>query len=165
MKHLGMHHLGLATHDMEATLAFYEDKLGFATKVCDLMSPAAGGKIRHAFMDVGDGEMIAFMECNEVPGIAKDFDPGINRGLGIAGGVIHFAFAAEDEEDLLAKRRALLDKDVNVTEVVDHGWCKSIYFVDPNGLQLEYCVVTAEFDAALVADRHSAEWQRLARAG
>lgn len=163
MKHLGMHHLGLATHDMEATLAFYEDKLGFETRVCDLISPAAGGMIRHAFMDVGDGEMIAFMECNEVPGIAKDFDPGINRGLGISGGVIHFAFAAADEDDLESKRRELIDKEVKVTDVVDHGWCKSIYFVDPNGLQLEYCVVTREFDAELVSDRLGAQWQSLAR--
>ena len=78
----GVHHLGLATHDMEATLDFYENTLGFETKVCDLMSPDAGGKIRHAFLDMGGDQMIAFMECNKVPGIAEDFDPGINRGLG-----------------------------------------------------------------------------------
>jgi hypothetical protein len=31
---------------------------------------------------------------------------------------------------------------------VDHeGWSKSIYFDDPNGLQLEYCHLTRAFDA------------------
>jgi hypothetical protein len=30
-------------------------------------------------------------------------------------------------------------KGVQVTEVVDHGWSKSIYFKDPNGMSLEYC--------------------------
>jgi catechol 2,3-dioxygenase-like lactoylglutathione lyase family enzyme len=53
-----MHHVGLATHDMEATLTFYEQILGFETRVCDLLKPEGGGVIRHAFMDAGNGEMI-----------------------------------------------------------------------------------------------------------
>jgi catechol 2,3-dioxygenase-like lactoylglutathione lyase family enzyme len=96
----GIHHLGLATHDMEATLDFYEGILGFPARVCDLMNPQAGGTIRHAFLDAGNGELVAFMECNEVPGIADDFDPSINQGLGIAGGVIHFAFKVDDVAEL-----------------------------------------------------------------
>jgi catechol 2,3-dioxygenase-like lactoylglutathione lyase family enzyme len=163
MNHFGMHHVGLATHDMEVTLAFYEDVLGFKTSVCDLLEPKGGGAIRHAFMDIGGGEMIAFMECNDVPGIASGFDSGINRGLGISGGVIHFAFAAENEEDLVAKQQELHEKNVEVTDVVDHGWCKSIYFRDPNDLQLEFCVITKELDSDDVADRSNAAWRLLAR--
>lgn len=161
--HKGIHHLGLATHDMEATLAFYEGVLGFPARVCDLMNPQAGGTIRHAFLDAGNGELIAFMECNQVPGIADDYDPGINRGLGIAGGVIHFAFKSADSSELAAKREELLGKGVKVSDLVDHGWCSSIYFHDPNGLQLEYCALTAEYSDALLADRHSEGWQALAR--
>lgn len=163
MNHFGMHHVGLATHDMEATLTFYEEVLGFETRVCDLLEPQGGGSIRHAFMDIGGGEMIAFMECNDVPGIAAEFDPGINRGLGISGGIIHFAFAAQNEDDLVAKHRELREKNVEVTDVVDHGWCKSIYFRDPNDLQLEFCVITKQLDGADVADRSNAAWRRLAR--
>ncbi len=163
MAHHGMHHLGLATHDMEATLDFYENTLGFETKVCDLLRPEAGGVIRHAFMDVGQGEMIAFMECNDVPTVSADFDAGINHGLGIAGGVIHFAFKALDEDDLDDKRDALKVRGVDVTDVVDHGWCKSIYFRDPNHLQLEYCVFSGDLAAELVADRSTDEWAQLAR--
>ena len=163
MKHFGMHHLGLATHNMEATLLFYEDILGFEAKVCDLLEPKGGGLIRHAFLDVGNGEMIAFMECNDVPGVADDFDPGLNRGLGIAGGVIHFAFAAQSEADLLAKQQELRDKQVEVTDVVDHGWCQSIYFRDPNNLQLEFCVLSGSLDESLLADRAGERWQALAR--
>ena len=163
MNHLGMHHLGLATHDMEATLAFYEGVLGLPVKVCDLLKPEAGGIIRHAFMDLGAGEMVAFMECNDVPGVSDDFEAGINRGLGIRGGVIHFAFKAADEDDLVARQATLRDKGVDVTEVVDHGWCKSVYFKDPNGLQLEYRVLTGILDDSLVADRASEDWRALAR--
>lgn len=164
MTNHGMHHVGLATHDMEATLTFYEQILGFETRVCDLLKPEGGGVIRHAFMDAGNGEMIAFMECNDVPGIDADFDAGINRGLGIAGGVIHFAFAAANEADLQARRADLQSKDVTVTDVVDHGWCKSIYFKDPNHLQLEFCCLSASYDGEpIVHDRASKGWQALAR--
>jgi hypothetical protein len=30
---------------------------------------------------------------------------------------------------------------VEVTDIVDHGWARSIYFKDPNGLSLEYCCI------------------------
>ena len=163
MAHHGMHHLGLATHDMEATLDFYENILGFETRVCDLLEPESGGTIRHAFMDMGQGEMIAFMECNDVPSISADFDAGINRGLGISGGVIHFAFKSLDEDDLVARQAELRDKGIKVTDVVDHGWCKSIYFRDPNHLQLEYCVLSGDLTEELLVDRQSPGWTNLAR--
>jgi catechol 2,3-dioxygenase-like lactoylglutathione lyase family enzyme len=161
--HRGLHHLGLATHDMEATLDFYENTLGFTTRVCDIIKPEGGGAIRHAFLDAGNGELIAFMECNDVPGIADDFDPGINRGLGIPGGIIHFAFEADSPAELQDKREYLQEKGVEVTDVVDHGCCQSIYFKDPNHLQLEYCCLTQTLEDSHVADRQSDAWRSLAR--
>ena len=159
----GLHHLGLATHDMEATLDFYQNILGFKLRVCDIISPESGGKIRHAFLDTGNGEMVAFMECNDVRGIADDFDPGINRGLGIEGGMIHFAFKSESEADLRSKRSDLLGKGIEVTDVVHHGWCKSIYFKDPNQLQLEFCTTTDEFGVEHLQDGESEDWKALSR--
>ena len=158
-----MHHLGLATHDMEATLDFYENVLGFAARVCEMIEPETGGAIRHAFLDAGQGELIAFMECNEVRGVADDFDTSINRGLGLRGGLIHFAFKVLDEVELEKKRNELLEKGVEVTEVVDHRWCKSIYFKDPNQIQLEYCCYRGELDESHLAGRDSEAWTALAR--
>jgi len=43
-------------------------------------------------------------------------------------------------------------KGVETTEIVDHGWARSIYFKDPNGISLEYCCVVGsrpEGDAAM----------------
>lgn len=159
----GIHHLGLATHDMEATLEFYENVLGFPARVCEMIEPETGGAIRHAFLDAGGGELLAFMECNEVPGVESDFDTGINRGLGIRGGLIHFAFKVQDEPELEKKRNELLEKGVEVTAVVDHRWCKSIYFRDPNGLQLEFCCFTAELGSEHVAGRTREAWKHWAR--
>jgi hypothetical protein len=44
---------------------------------------------------------------------------------------------------------------VAVTDVVDHGWAKSIYFRDPNGMSLEYCCVVRNFtqDDATMRER------------
>lgn len=161
----GMHHLGLATHDMEATLEFYEGVLGFPAVVCETIALEKGGVVRHAFLDAGGGELVAFMEFNgvEVRGKPFDFDAGINRGLGFRGGVIHFAFRVDDAAELEKKRLDLIGKGVEVTDVVDHGWCRSIYFVDPNGLQLEFCHLSVELGEAQAAGRHAEAWQRWAR--
>ena len=50
------------------------------------------------------------------------------------------------------KRDELRAKGVETTEIVDHGWARSIYFKDPNGISLEYCCVVGsrpEGDAAM----------------
>ena len=159
----GIHHIGVATHDMEATLAFYEGVLGFPAVVCEMIEPEVGGAIRHAFFDTGGGELIAFMEANDVEGVSPDFDTGINRGLGIRGGMFHFAFEARDPADLAAKQADLEAKGVKVRGIVDHGWCQSIYFRDPNHLQLEFCCLTAELGEDHRAGRESEAWRKLAR--
>jgi catechol 2,3-dioxygenase-like lactoylglutathione lyase family enzyme len=148
---------------MERTLTFYEEVLGFSAVVCEMIRFEGGGVIRHAFFDTGRGELIAFMECNDVDGVPPDFDPGINRGLGIQGGMMHFAFEARDEEDLLEKQAELEGKGVSVRGVVDHGWCKSIYFHDPNFVQLEFCCLKDKLGPEHVAGRDSADWKKLAR--
>ena len=43
-------------------------------------------------------------------------------------------------------RASWLDHGVDVTEI-DHGWCTSIYAQDPNGILVEFCTSTREFDA------------------
>ena len=159
----GLHHIGVATHDMERTLEFYEEVLGFPAVVCEMIEPEVGGAIRHAFFDTGGGELIAFMEVNDVEGIAPDFDTGINRGLRSGPGIYHFAFAVADERELARRRDDLEAKGVKVRGIVDHGWAKSIYFHDPNQLQLEFCCLTEELGERHRAGRFSEAWTRLTR--
>jgi catechol 2,3-dioxygenase-like lactoylglutathione lyase family enzyme len=148
---------------MESTLEFYENVLGFPAVVCELIELEQGGAIRHAFFDAGNGELVAFMESNDVEGVSADFDSGINRGLGTGSGVYHFAFRVDDEDELEAKRVDLTAKGVKVRGVVDHGWCKSIYFRDPNFLQLEFCCLSAELDEQNRAGRFSEKWRSYSR--
>ena len=138
----GWSHVSLGTLDIGATRAFYEGVLGFKAVRCDTMQVKEGGQIRHVFFDTGHGQLIAFMEPRNVPGIPAEYDAGINRGLGVPEAFYHFAFEVDSVEALEAKRAALLAKGVRVTPVVDHEWMKSIYFKDPNGLLLEFACQT-----------------------
>jgi len=49
----------------------------------------------------------------------------------------HLALNLLDEETLLDLRRRLKDADCEVTDIIDHGAVRSIYFTDPNGIALE----------------------------
>lgn len=146
MSNKGFSHLGLSTLDLDKTRDFYENILGFKPVVCDIIKVKEGGQIRHIFFDTGRDQLIAFMEARGVDGIPAEYDTSIARGLGVPPAFYHFAFEAGSEAGLTAKREELIAKGVQVTEVVDHTWAKSIYFKDPNGLMLEYCCLTREFN-------------------
>ena len=56
---------------------------------------------------------------------------------------------------------------MKVTDVVDHDWAKSIYFTDPNGMQLEYCCFTRNLNAddSRMQDRFEMSVERLGLKG
>jgi catechol 2,3-dioxygenase-like lactoylglutathione lyase family enzyme len=141
MTHKGFSHIGLSTLDLDKTRAFYEGVLGFKPVVADTITIDEGGHLRHMFFDVGGGQLIAFLEPNGVPGIPGKYDAGINAGLGVPAGFYHFAFEAGSAAALAKKHDELRAKGVETTDIVDHGWARSIYFKDPNGISLEYCCV------------------------
>ncbi len=145
MTHKGFSHVGLSTLDLDKTRDFYENVLGFKPVICDIIKIKEGGRIRHVFFDTGRDQLMAFMEARDVPGVPVEYDAGINRGLGVPGAFYHFAFEAGNETQLEDKRRELAAKGVEVTDIVDHTWAKSIYFKDPNGISLEYCCLTRNF--------------------
>jgi catechol 2,3-dioxygenase-like lactoylglutathione lyase family enzyme len=142
MSHRGISHIGLSTLNLDKTRDFYEGVLGFKAVAADTIKIKEGGRIRHIFFDIGRDQLLAFMEADAVPGVPMEFDAGINHGLGVPASFYHFAFEAGSPASLADKRDELRTKGVEVTEIVDHDWARSIYFRDPNGLSLEYaCVV------------------------
>jgi catechol 2,3-dioxygenase-like lactoylglutathione lyase family enzyme len=147
MANRGFSHIGLSTLDLDKTREFYEDLLGFKPVICDTIKIEEGGKIRHIFFDTGHHQLLAFMEARDVPGVPREYDAGINKGLGVPSPFYHFAFEAGSEAALEQKCEELRSKGVKVSDVVDHNWAKSIYFEDPNGLSLEYCCLVREFTA------------------
>jgi catechol-2,3-dioxygenase len=91
-----------------------------------------------------------------------EYDAGINRGLGTPAAFYDFAFEAGSVAGLEDRRRELIGKGVQVTDVVDHGWAKSIYFKDPNGMSLEYCCVVRNLteDDATMQEGFELRWLR-----
>ena len=163
MSNRGFSHVGLSTLDLDKTRDFYERILGFKAVRCDTIKVQEGGRIRHIFFDTGRDQLLAFMEARDVPGIPEDYEAGIVRGLGVPSAFYHFAFEAGSEAALVEKRNELIAKGIDVTDVVDHDWAKSIYFKDPNGLQLEFCCLTRNLndDDARMQDRFSMSVRRL----
>src|SRR4051812_45498645 len=49
----------------------------------------------------------------------------------------HLALNLADEGALIALQHRLRSADCEVTEIVDHGAVRSVYFTDPNGIALE----------------------------
>src|SRR5260221_9814935 len=159
VNHRGFSHIGLSTHDLDKTSAFYEGILGFKPVVADTIKIKEGGRIRHLFFDIGGGQLLAFMESHGVPDVPAEYDVGINRGLGVPAAFYHFAFEAGSPAALADKRDELRAKGVEVTDITDHDWARSIYFKDPNGLSLEYCCVVRNLteDDATMQERFTVQ--------
>ena len=135
----GFSHVGLSTHDMEATIRFYENVLGCRRVSEERIRIIEGGSLRHVFFEVGEGQFVAFIEPHDAPGFAAGYDTGINRGLGVPNAVYHLAFRVSSVDQLEERRKQLVENGVAVSPIVDLGAGKSIFFHDPNGVQLEYC--------------------------
>jgi len=142
----GVHHIGLATHDPEATIKFYTEKLGWTYVLNDLLRPGSGGSMRHFWFDTGDGSYFAFLHPKDVPGIPSNFATDIGSGLGVPRGFYHIALWVDDVAALEAKQKLLISRGVDASLLVDHDYCTSFYFTDPNGIQLEYCATNRAFN-------------------
>jgi catechol 2,3-dioxygenase-like lactoylglutathione lyase family enzyme len=131
---------------MDATIHFYEKLLGFTRVVESQTRIKSGGTIREVYFDVGEGQFIVFMEPKEVPGIPADYDTGINGALGVPRGMYHYALRVPTIDDLDARRTTLESHGVEVSAIIDLGHAKSVFFFDPNGIQLEFCWQTRPFN-------------------
>jgi catechol 2,3-dioxygenase-like lactoylglutathione lyase family enzyme len=126
----GLNHLALITNDMDLTTRFWHGVIG-----TPLVATIGNQAFRHYFFDVGNDATVAFFEYQgcSVKQFAKPSGVPDERAIQFD----HVSLNVPDEEALLALRQRLLDHDCGVTEVVDHGLLKSIYFTDPNGIALE----------------------------
>jgi catechol 2,3-dioxygenase-like lactoylglutathione lyase family enzyme len=124
----GVHHLAFVTPDMDATVRFYAGVLGMP-----LQATLMAGPMRHYFFGIGPDMTVAFFE---IPG-APTFKKGAGSPPEFAIQFDHLAIGVATEAELLALRDRIASAGSEVTEVVDHGIMRSIYFHDNNGLALE----------------------------
>lgn len=135
----GLHHVACLCSDIERTTAFFEDGLGIhclhATADPDVPSAPRRFFSTAAGSDAGrPGTLI----IATAPG---EGDRPIRGHIG-HGMTHHFAFCVASDEGQQYWRARLLQYGVQVTEVLDRKYFRSIYFHDPDGHILE--IATAQ---------------------
>ncbi|MDT8446035.1 MAG: VOC family protein [bacterium] len=125
----GIHHLALATADIEATLGFWRDLLGF-----QVVLGYGEGAERQYFLALDRHHMITFFEWPQ-----SEPPPYHRPGQAVEGpfGFDHLALEVASKEGLFVLQERLIEKDFPVTEAVDHGFLTSIYTYDPNHIPVE----------------------------
>ncbi len=116
----GVHHVALLCSDVERTIGFYQDLIGFP--LTDLFENRDYAGSTHLFFDIGNGNFLAFF----------DF-PGLDLGpyAEVLGGLHHLAISVDPDrwEDI----RTRLDSVGHDYQVVK----TSLYLPDPDGARIE----------------------------
>ncbi|OLM34012.1 MULTISPECIES: VOC family protein [unclassified Pseudonocardia] len=117
----GLHHTALVSSDVERTVRFYQDVLGFP--LTELIENRDYPGSSHFFFDIGNGNLLAFF----------DF-PGLDVGpyAEVLGGLHHMAISVEPQrwDELVARLT-----EAGVEHEVHSG--VSVYFRDPDGARIE----------------------------
>ncbi len=135
-----VHHVAYTTRDVEATYDFYTNKLGMPLLRTE-NHLQGDGFFRHFFFGMGNGEAIAFFYLEDV-GEEADYKTDISTGMGLPPWANHIAFKLDTLEELETMTGLMHDRGIDGIMRVDHGWCTSIYTLDPNGIMVEFCVTT-----------------------
>ena len=154
----GMSHLVLLVNDMDESVRFYRDGLGFTvirTIGGELLTDSAKRTgtteaatfNRFYFFEMGNGETIALLEMNQpVKPVPSLFAPnlwGDSSPIGpFAQKVDHLAFDVPSRADLDWYQEHLRSLGIDVSDIIDSGlpgrpFVKSIYMYDPTGNALE----------------------------
>ncbi|MEM9609067.1 MAG: VOC family protein [Actinomycetota bacterium] len=119
----GIHHTALLSSDIERTIRFYRDVLGFP--LVELFENRDYEGSTHFFFDVGNGNTIAYF----------DF-PGLDLGdyAEVLGGLHHVAISVSPEDyDVIRGRLA----EAGIVNVGPEDVHDSTYFAGPDGERLE----------------------------
>jgi catechol 2,3-dioxygenase-like lactoylglutathione lyase family enzyme len=117
----GLHHTALISSDVERTVRFYQDVLGFP--LTELIENRDYPGSSHFFFDIGNGNLLAFF----------DF-PGLDVGpyAEVLGGLHHMAISVDPEKWTELVQRLT---EAGVPHEVHSG--VSVYFRDPDGARIE----------------------------
>jgi catechol 2,3-dioxygenase-like lactoylglutathione lyase family enzyme len=131
----GIHHIAMATRDLEKTIQFYTEVLGMQSSPIHPSNPFHG---RHAFIKPGaDSETwgLHFFELADAQ--IHSHPEALQRLTFIPGALQHIAFALQDEAAGLLMMSRLEGLSVEMTALLSNGPTRSFGFFDNNGIQLE----------------------------
>lgn len=121
----GVHHIALICRDVEQTIGFYQEFLGFP--LVELVENRDYAGSSHFFFDLGNGNLLGFFDF---PGHDH---PEFTETIG---GVQHLALSVSAERFGEMKRK--LDAEGIEYLGPDRGVEDSLYLRDPNGIGLEF---------------------------
>jgi catechol 2,3-dioxygenase-like lactoylglutathione lyase family enzyme len=117
----GVHHVALLSSDVERTIRFYQDLLGFP--LIEIFENRDYRGSNHFFFDIGNGNTIAFFDFPDL---------GLGPYAEVLGGLHHIAISVTPEQWDRAKARL---NDAGVEYKIESK--VSMYFRDPDGVRLE----------------------------
>ncbi len=131
-----LHHTAYVTRDLEATRRFYEELIGLPLVATWCEKDDLFGAERvycHLFFALGDGGALAFFKFAN-PGDEELFGPKMPDSP-----FHHVALNVDQEtqQGIEARLVAAGYKEPRMY-VLEHGYCRSVYVTDPNGLILEF---------------------------
>lgn len=109
----------------------------------DLLVDGLGLHFRHQ-----DGDRLRFAAGEGGPGALVDVrvDPSAPEGFVAGGTVHHVAWRTPDDTTQKQWREELVDRGLDVTEIRDRQYFKSLYFREPGGVLLEIATDEPGFD-------------------
>jgi catechol 2,3-dioxygenase-like lactoylglutathione lyase family enzyme len=139
-----LHHNAWVTRDQEATRRFYEDLIGLPLVATWSETDELFGAERvycHTFFGLADGSALAFFQFEKEEDQALFGPPMPETPFS------HIALKVDNEtQDEVARRLADAGYTGPATFVLEHGYCRSLYVRDPNGLLLELTADHPEAD-------------------
>jgi catechol 2,3-dioxygenase-like lactoylglutathione lyase family enzyme len=117
----GVHHVALLSSDVERTIRFYQDLLGFP--LIELFENRDYRGSNHFFFDIGNGNTVGFFDFPEL---------GLGDYAEVLGGLHHLAISVTPEQ--WEKAKARLDA-AGVEYKIESR--VSMSFRDPDGVRLE----------------------------
>ncbi|MFN0163215.1 MAG: VOC family protein [Burkholderiales bacterium] len=148
-----VHHLAFRCRDAEETRRFYEDVLGLELTAALALDEVSGTNARerymHLFFRMAGGDFVAFFDVPDHLDDPAQFD----RKWGFDQ---HFAMAVDTRADLLAFQARIRAAGVTCMGPLDHHFCHSIYFYDPNGVQVELTWKVPEHEVIMGEEKAAA---------
>ena len=149
-----LHHTAYVTNDLEATRKFYEEVIGLPLVATWCEVDELFGAERtycHLFFGLGDGGALAFFKFAK-PEDQQLFGPRMPQTP-----FHHIALNVDSEtQAAIEKRLEAAGYGPPATFVLEHGYCRSVYVTDPNGMILEFTRDHPEADRINAARRTSA---------
>ncbi len=131
-----LHHTAYVSKDLEATRKFYEEVIGLpllATWCEKDMLFGAERTYAHCFFGLGDGGALAFFQFADAAdqqqfGPQMPFSPFHHIALNVD----------KQTQDGIEQRLKAAGYEEPQFFVLEHGYCRSVYVTDPNGMIVEF---------------------------